>query len=318
MPISTGRPFRFAVNALGSVSREEWRATARKAEDLGFSTLSVADHLWTGLAPLTSLMAAAEVTTTLRLGSLVFGNDFRHPVVLAREAATLDLLSDGRLELGLGTGWEKDDYVQSGMPLDPPATRVGRFEEAVQIIKKLFGDEPVTFSGQYYTITGLNSLPKPAQRPHPPILIGGGSRRMLSLAVREANIISVNTRTTASGDVDMSSNTAAATDRKVRWIQQIAGDRFGDLELNILVLAAIVTDRPRESAERLAQQWGISPTQISLDDLLKSPHFLFGSTDEIVETLLMRRDRYGISYVTFTGEESMDSFAPIVSRLSGT
>src|SRR6185503_18066568 len=124
MPLSTGRPFRFGVNALGSASREEWRATARKAEDLGFSTLSVADHLWTGLAPLTSLMAAAEVTTTLRLGSLVFGNDFRHPVVLAREAATIDLLSDGRLELGLGTGWEKDDYEQTGMTLDPPATRV--------------------------------------------------------------------------------------------------------------------------------------------------------------------------------------------------
>jgi probable F420-dependent oxidoreductase len=263
-------------------------------------------------------MAAAAVTTTLRLGSLVFGNDFRHPVVLAREAATIDLLSEGRLEFGLGTGWEKDDYERTGMPLDPPGTRVGRFEEAVQLIKKLFGDEPVTFSGQYYAVSGLNGLPKPAQRPHPPILIGGGSRRMLSLAVREATIVSVNTRTTASGDVDWSSNTAAATDRKVKWVQQMAGDRFGDLELNILVLAAIVTDRPRESAERLAQQWGITPDQISLDDLLASPHFLFGSDDEIVETLQMRRDRYGISYVTVSEEESMDSFAPIVARLSGT
>ena len=179
-------------------------------------------------------MAAAEATTQLRVGSFVFGNDFRHPVVLAREAATIDLLSDGRLEFGIGTGWEKADYQLTGIALESPATRVSRFEEAIHIIKKLFSSEPVTFSGDYYTITNLNAFPKPMQRPYPPILIGGGSRRMLSIAAREANIVSVNLKSTTEGNLDWSSATEAATVRRTEWVRQISGERFRELELNIL------------------------------------------------------------------------------------
>ena len=312
------RPFRFAINALDSASREKWRAMARKAEDLGYSTLSVGDHLWTGLAPLTSLMAAAEATTRLRVGSLVFANDFRHPVVLAREAATIDLLSEGRLEFGFGTGWEREDYEFTGTALDTPGIRVSRFEEAVHIIKALFSDGPVTFSGSHYKITNLTGFPKPAQRPYPPILIGGGSRRMLAIAAREANIVGVGVKTTAEGSVDWSSATEAATAHRLEWVRQTAGERFRELELNILVLAAIVTNKPLEAAQNLASQWEINQDQISLTSLLASPYFLFGSEDEIVETLQMRRERMGISYFTISGEESLDSFAPILARLVGT
>jgi probable F420-dependent oxidoreductase len=318
MSVSEKRPFRFGLNAISSVSREQWRTTARKTEDLGYSTLCVGDHLWTGLAPLTSMMAAAEATTKLRVGSFVFGNDFRHPVVLAREAATIDLLSEGRLELGIGTGWEKSDYERPGITLDSPETRVARFEEAVHIIKELFGSEPVNFSGDYYTINNLKAFPRPVQRPHPPILIGGAGRRILSIAAREANIVSVNIKTTADGNLDWRSATEAATMRRTEWIRQCAGERFSELELNILLSAVIITNNALEAAETLAKEWEFDPNEMSVDDLLTSPYFLFGSQDEIVETLQVRRERYGISYFTIFGEDRLESFAPVLARLVGT
>lgn len=316
--MSKQHSFRFGMNAIDSPSREEWRTTARKAEDLGFSTLSVADHLWTGLAPLTALVAAAEVTSKLRVGSLVFGNDFRHPVTLAREAATIDLLSEGRLELGLGTGWDRHDYERTGIALDPAGVRVSRFEEAVQIIKKLFGNDPVTFTGKYYTINNLNALPKPTQRPHPPILIGGGSRRMLSIAIREADIVSVNIQTTAEGALNLSSFTAEATDQKIELIRQVAGERFDALELNILVLAIRITNDRQAAAEKFASDWEFDLEKISIAELLESPYLLFGSEEEIAEELQRRRERYGISYYSIFGEQHIETFAPIVARLSGT
>jgi probable F420-dependent oxidoreductase len=316
--VSKQHAFRFGLNAYSSSSREEWRSTARKAEDLGYSTLSVGDHLFTRLAPLTSLMSAAEVTSRIRLGSLVFANDFRHPVILAREAATIDLLSEGRLELGLGTGWGKEDYECTGIALDPPAVRVSRFEEAVQVIKQLLGNEPVNFTGKYYTIKNLNLMPKPTQRPHPPILIGGGSPRMLSIAACEANIVGVNVHTTAEGSLDLRSSTAEATDQMIAWIRPSAGERFDSLELNTLVLAVVITEDRQAAAEKVARDWEIAPGEISIPELLESPHLLFGSEDEIVDQLLRRRERYGISYFTILGEEYMEPFAPIVARLAGT
>jgi probable F420-dependent oxidoreductase len=316
--MSNKHTFRFGLNATNSASREDWKGTARKAESLGFSTLVVADHLWSGLAPLTSIMAAADATSTLRVGSFVFGNDFRHPVSLVREAATIDLLSGGRLEFGIGTGWQKNDYELTGISFDPPGTRVSRFEEAIHVIKALFSNEPVTFSGSYYKITNLNALPKPEQQPHPPILIGGGSRRMLSIAAREANIVSINTHTTRDGGIDWSSFKAEATLQKVKWVQETAGDRFNDLELNILLMGPFSGGKPRESAENLAKKWGLDQNVISIDDLLESPYFLFGGKQEIVDKLQINRDRYGISYFTLMGEENIDSFAPIVAQLAGT
>ena len=309
--------FRFGVNAISSASGDEWRAMARKVEDLGYGVLSVGDHLWTQLAPLASLMAAADVTSKLRLGSLVFGNDFRHPVILAREAATIDLLSNGRLELGIGTGYAREDYECTGITFDAAGVRVSRFEEAVQIIKRLFGDQPVDFAGQYYSIAKLEALPKPVQRPHPPILIGGGSRRMLSIAAREADIVSVNVQTTAEGDLNLRSFTAEATDQMIEWIRQAAGERFDALELNVLVLAIIVTNDRRAAAEKLASDWNVDLERLSIAEMLESPHLLFGSEEEIVEELQRRRERYGISYITVFGEEHIDVFAPIVSRLVG-
>jgi probable F420-dependent oxidoreductase len=238
-------------------------------------------------------------------------------VILAREAATIDLLSNGRLELGIGTGYQREDYESTGVTLDSAGVRVSRFEEAIQIIKKLFGDEPVDFTGQHYTIAKLQALPKPVQRPHPPILIGGGSRRMLSIAAREADIVSVNVQTTAEGDLNLRSFTAEATDQMIEWVRQAAGERFDALELNVLVLAIIITNDRQAASEKLASDWNIDLEKISIAELLDSPHFLFGSEEEIVEELQKRRERYGISYTTIFGEEYIDTFAPIVAHLVG-
>src|SRR6266545_718304 len=290
-------PFRFGIQVSGAPSREAWIATARKAEALGYSTLLVDDHLGNPLAPLPALAATAEVTTTLRIGTFVLANDFRHPVLLAREAATVDLLSDGRLELGLGTGYALPDYIQSGIPLDPPAVRVSRFAEAVQIIKGMFADTPLTFEGRYYSVHDLNGLPKPMQRPHPPILIGGGGQRMLSIAAREADIVSVNIKTTPAGAFDFSSLTAEATAQKLVWVHEAAGERFDALELNLLVPVVAITDNQRSAAEQMLRHWGIPAEAFSVEQVLESPSALLGSVDQIVETLQARRERSGFSYI---------------------
>ncbi len=178
--MATQRPFRFGVIGVSARSREEWAEKARKAEALGFSTLLMWDHFNDQLAPLPALLAAADATTTLRLAPCVLSNDYRHPVVLAKEAATIDVLSGGRFELGLGAGWNRDEYQRAGLPFDPPAVRVQRLEESIQVIKGLFADAPLTFHGQHYTIAGLHGHPRPLQQPHPPLMIGGARRRMLA------------------------------------------------------------------------------------------------------------------------------------------
>ena len=193
------RPFRFGVSVHGSKSRAEWIGVARQAEVLGYSTLLIPDHLGDQLSPIPALLAAAEATSTLRVGSLVFDNDFRHPVMLAKEAATLDVLSGGRLELGLGAGWMKPEYERAGIPFERASVRIEKMEEAIQIVKGLFADGPLDFAGQYYTITGLEGFPKPVQRPHPPLHIGGGGQRLLSIAAREADIIGFIPRARADG-----------------------------------------------------------------------------------------------------------------------
>jgi probable F420-dependent oxidoreductase len=314
------RAFRFGILTGGAASREAWTDKARQAEALGYSTLLIDDHLYNPFAPLTALVSAADATTSLRVGSLVFGNDFRHPALLAREAATLDILSDGRFELGLGTGYWREDYEQSGMELESPGTRVSRFEEAVQVIKGLFADEPFTYTGDYYTIRNLNGLPKPAQLPHPPLLLGGGGKRMLSIAAREANIVSINIRTTAEGGFDSSSITPEATDQKIAWVREAAGARFHDLELNVLVFP-VVTDQPRQLAEQMLREWKLPADEAGIDGLLAESASLFGTVDEIVEALQARRQRFGFSYIA-VGEyyqaDVMERFAPVVARLAGT
>lgn len=309
------RLFRFGVCPGTARSRKDWVEQARKAEDLGYSILLFPDHFVNDLATVPTLSIAAEATNSLRVGSFVFDNDFRHPAMLAKETATLDLLSDGRVELGIGAGWHGPEYEQIGVPFDPPGVRVSRLEEAVTVIKRLFGGEPVDFSGRYYTIKGLLGLPRPVQKPHPPIFIAGGGRRVLSLAAREADIVGLHLRTYADGSGgDIGSTSADATLEKVEWVRQAAGDRFDQLELNVIVQRLSVSDKPGQAAEEMAAR--ASRPGLTADLLLESPNSLIGTIDTMVETLEMRRERYCISYVAVS-DEYMETFAPVVARLNG-
>ena len=263
--ITSGHPFRFGVLLTEASSRREWVAKVRKAEDLGYSSIFIPDHFSDQFAPIPALMLAAEASG-LRLVTGVLANDFRHPVVLAKEAATLDLLSDGRLELGIGAGWSRTEYQQAGMRFDRPNLRIERLAESIAIIRGLFGDGPVSFHGKHYQVDDLEGYPKPAQTPHPPILIGGGARRILGLAGREADIVGINV-SLESGGVDYKqlgpNRTAAATDEKLSWVRAAAGNRFRDLELNVLVVVAKLTNNRlewrrtllRSSASRRRKCW---------------------------------------------------------------
>lgn len=308
------KPFRFGIQAGGPAEARRWSELARKAEDLGVSTLTVADHLDDQLGPIAALTAAACATTTLRVGALVFCNDYRHPVVLAKEAASIDVLSGGRLELGLGAGWMTTDYEQSGIRLDPPGERIDRMVEAITIITGLFGDGPVDHDGEHYRVTGLEGTPKPVQRPGPPLLIGGGGRRVLRIAARKADIIGINVNL-AGGVIDASVGpdaTLDATDQKLAWTREAAGDRFDDLELQVRVHIATVTDDRDALAAVMGPALGLSP-----EAALASPHALAGTVDQIVEQLQERRDRWGISYIGLSAA-SLDEMAPVIARLAGT
>lgn len=305
------RPFRFGVQGRSIGPREVWLEGVRRVEAHGYSSFLVLDHFVRGLDPIVALSAASMVTTSLRLGSLVFANDFRHPAVLAKAAASIDVLSGGRLELGIGAGWLREEYDQAGMPFDPPGIRIDRMVEAVHLIKAAFGDDPVSFSGAHYELTDLVLPPKPVQRPHPPIMIGGGSKRILSVAAREADIVGITTRALPDGSKDTADMTAASTARKVGWVRAAAGDRFGDLELSMVVSHVIVTDDRRGAAEGLAGELGLQP-----EEVLASPLTLIGTHDEMVEDLETCRDALGLSYIVVQ-ESNMDALAPIVARLTG-
>ncbi|MHB8671005.1 MAG: TIGR03621 family F420-dependent LLM class oxidoreductase [Acidimicrobiales bacterium] len=311
------RPFRFAAQVSNAPSGEEWAALARKVEDLGYSTLSIPDHFDDQLATMPALVAAAMATSSLRVGSLVFDNDYKHPLVLAKECATLDLLSGGRLELGLGAGWMRTDYEQSGMAYDPPGTRIDRMLEGLTVIRGLFSGEPFSFSGKHYTITDHVGTPRPVQRPHPPILIGGGGRRVLSIAAREADIISVNfdLRVGAVTPEVAPSGTAEATKEKIGWIRTAAGSsgrHFEDIELAATIFFAIQTEDREATAEAVAGGFGITAEQA-----LAIPHVLVGTVEEMVEDLQRRREEFGFSYIAFGGG-SWEAMAPVVARLAGT
>ncbi len=308
------RPFRFGVQASEVMSAPAWAELARRVEGLGYSTLTVADHLDDQFAPLPALVAAAAVTTELRLGAMVLCNDYRHPVVTAKDAATVDVLSDGRFELGLGAGWMTTDYAQTGIALDPAGTRIARLAEAVTVIKGLFSGEPVRFEGEHYRIDDLVGHPRPVQRPHPPIVIGGGGRRILELAAREADVVGLNVDLRA-GVIDERAGPNAtddATTAKVDLVRAAAGDRFDDLELQVRVHVTLVTDDREGMAELLAPTLGISPRAA-----LASPHAIAGTVDQICDDLIQRRERWGISYLGVS-LDAMEPLAPVVSRLAGT
>ena len=308
------RPFRFGVQLSTASSADDWAAKARRAEELGFSSAFMPDHFGDQFAPVPGLMAVADATESLRIGALVFDNDYKHPVVLAKEVATLDVLSGGRFEFGIGAGWMTSDYEQSGIQHDRPGVRIDRLTEALTIYKGLFADGPVDFAGEHYQISGLEGMPKPVQRPHPPILIGGGGKRVLGLAAREADIVGINPKLT-SGQVDSSAARNGApelTDEKVRWVKEAAGDRYDDLELNMLVFAVVITDDRQGVAEMMAPAFDIDPGMVA-----DYPLAWIGTEDQIVESLEARRERWDVSYLVVQAD-AMEAAAPIVARLAGT
>jgi probable F420-dependent oxidoreductase len=286
----------------------------RQVEALGYSTLFVPDHLNEGPGPLAALASAAAVTTTLRLGPLVLDCDFRHPAILARELASIDVISNGRLELGLGAGWRALDYEQSGIPMDRPGVRVDRMIEHTAVLKGLFGNGPFSFTGTHYTISELDGSPKPVQAGGIPILIGGGARRVLRFAGANADIVGVNA-SIHSGEIDSAAAHDALAERideKVAWVREGAGDRFNDLELNAWLSVAEVTDDADGVAEVLA---GFFETDAAT--VLESPLTLVGNATQIAERLQQRRERWGYSYHVIPGDRAQ-MFAPIVAELTGS
>ena len=290
------RPFRFGVVAAYATSHTAWISTARRAEELGYATLLMPDRTTIGsFAPFPALAVAAEATKVLRVGSYVFCNEYRHPVMLARDAATLDLLSEGRFELGLGAGVGAYEARQMGMPFADAGVRVGHLEETLQLIKQLFTEETVNFQGKYHTVTEMKGKIPPAQKPHMPILVAGGGERMLKLAAREANIIAIGSKITARGVEP----TDATLEQKIAWIKEASGERFADLELSQTVYDLVITD---SKATVSPQGPPIPKRQVS--------------ADEAVAQLLEQREHYGFSYIqVFEGQ--MENFAPVVARLAG-
>jgi probable F420-dependent oxidoreductase len=307
-------PFRFGVQLSNAPSGAAWRDLARRIEGLGYSSLFIPDHFEDQFGPLVALTVAAEATTDLRVGSLVFGNDYRHPVVLAKEIATLDLVSEGRVEFGLGAGWMTSDYEQSGIAHDPPGVRISRMAESLAVMKALWSTGSATFAGEHYTVTGAVGAPRPHRRPHPPIIIGGGGRRVLGIAAREADIVGVNPSLAAGyvGPEVLATTTADYYDQRIAWIREAAGDRFDDLELQCLTfLVQIVPDR-EDALERLASLTGVSAEEVD-----GSPIALVGTVEQVTECLVGRRERFGFSYIV-VHEAEMEAFAPVVAALAGT
>jgi probable F420-dependent oxidoreductase len=290
----------------------------RDVERLGYSSVMLSDHLVGQFAPISALSVAAAVTSTLRLGTFVFNNDLRHPVVLAQELATLDRLSDGRLEIGMGAGWNKPEYEGAGIPYDSGATRIDRLAEAITIMKGLFADGPIDFKGDFYRVKGFEDLPRPIQRPHPPFFVGGGSPKLLRFAAQNAQIVGIAPRVRPDGTADVLGCTLACSEKKIAIIKEAAGPLFEQLEINTYPsFSAKVTDRSgpaaREVADRIRRRYAVD---FSETDILESPHVFIGSVDSLVEKFRMLRERLGVSHI-FVGEDYGD-FAPVVERLSGS
>ena len=306
------RGFRFGVQVSKETSAKGWAELARRTEAAGYEVLTMPDHFTDQLAPIPALMAAASATTTLRVGALVFDNDYKHPVVLAKELATIDLLSDGRLDIGLGAGWMISDYEEAGMPYDSPKVRIDRFIEGVAVIRGAMAEGSFSFSGDHYTITNYNGQPKPIQA-RPPLLIGGGGKRVLTYAAREADIIGINGTLTAGvvGPEALSTMTAESVDEKVAIVAAVGAHRINDIEMNIRTFFVKVTNDRAATVDGISSMFGVSKDMIDA-----SPFALIGSVEECIEQLLERRERWGFSY-TIVGAENIDECAPIVAALRG-
>jgi probable F420-dependent oxidoreductase len=314
------RPFRFGLLGESVRTRAQLIDIARAAEAAGYATFLLRDHFVDEpfghqLAPLTALATVAATTDRLRVGTLVLDNDYRHPVVLAKEAATLDLLSGGRLELGLGAGWLRDEYERAGLPFDPAGVRIGRLEEAIRVLKGLFADGPLSFAGDHYEIANLEGFPKPAQRPHPPLLVGGGGKRILTLAGREADAVGILTTSVGSGTVvdDPAERSSARVAEKVGWVRDGAGERFPEIELS-LVPSFIVTDNRRRDTDEFVRQRGW--VGVSVEQAWDMPAVFIGSAEQIVEQMLRQREALGFSYYVVSDRDAR-VMEPVVARLAG-
>jgi probable F420-dependent oxidoreductase len=306
------RPFRFGAGAVRAASGDEWKKLSRRVERLGFTTLHLADHFNDQLSPMPALAAAAAITTTLRVGPLVLCNDFRRPVELAKEVATVDRLSDGRFEWGMGAGWLEVEHQSVGIPFDPPGVRVSRLIEAIELMQALFAGDDVHHDGQHYRTSGASGTPAPVQRPHPPLLVGASQPRLLSYAARHADIVGiVPALETHAVMGDRRIPYAESADRQVGRIRDAAGDRLTDLELHMTAFPVIVTDDAASAWEDAA-----AAARVPVGDLQAAPHVLIGSVDEICEALEARRERWGVSYWTFPVAR-LDAVAPVVERLTG-
>lgn len=300
-------PFRFAVASPGTETGREWTELARRAEGLGYDALLINDHLHQPLAPLPALVAAASATNTLRVGTYVLCQDLRNPVVLAKELATVDLLSEGRLEVGLGAGWLDSDYSQAGVRRDSAGVRADRFAEVLSLLRALLSEPTVSFDGRHFQVEGASCLPPPPQRPHPPLLVGGTGRALLELAAREADGVSITPVFRSDGT--LAAADPADIDRRVGWIRAAAGERLSRLRIDLVVWACLVTPRPAAVVAALAGALRRSP-----EELLEMPAILAGSREQVAERLLARRERWGASTVTVPAE-AINAFAPIVARL---
>ncbi|MCU1361464.1 MAG: family F420-dependent class oxidoreductase [Ilumatobacteraceae bacterium] len=307
------RRFRFGVEMMGPFPSMTWAESAREIQSLGYSTLFVPDHFHEGYGPITAMATAAAATTTLKVAPMVLACDFRNPAVLARELASIDVLSDGRLEVGLGAGYNPLDYSRSGIQHDPPGVRVDRLIEHTTVLKALFGPDPVTFQGQHYRIHELDGTPKPVQPGGPPIIIAGGGKRLLTFAAQHADIIGVNPSLPGAPDENTARDAlGAAIDRKFELIRQAAGDRFDQLEFNAWTSVAVITSDMSALGDRLVRRFGAP-----LDDVLQSPVVLAGSVDQVVDQLGRRRERWGYSYVVLQADVA-HGFAPVVAQVAGT
>jgi len=311
------RPFTFLVDDYTATNAAELGERARHAEALGATTFVIPDHLVPMMAPIPYLATVAAATERIRIAAFVHNNDLRHPVILAKDLATLDILSGGRLDVALGAGWNKPEYEAIGLPFDPVGVRVSRLTEAVAVIKGCFGEEAFSFAGEHYSITDYDGQPKPIQQPHPPIFIGGGGRRTLTLAGREADIVGLAPRILSEQRSDPRSITWAATEEKLAWVREAAGDRFDGLTFNVYPSGwpITVTDDLRGEArkviDRLKERTGVELTE---DEVIASPHIFIGSIERFVEKFRELRERLGISSFMVG---SLEELGPVVERLAG-
>ncbi|MBA2632134.1 MAG: TIGR03621 family F420-dependent LLM class oxidoreductase [Chloroflexi bacterium] len=306
------QPFRFAVYANDAELAEDWAAFARRAEELGYAALYVTDHLGRQLAPTAALAAAAAVTTTIRIGPYVLANDFRHPLLVAREAATLDRLSGGRLDLGLGAGWKVSDYRQLGMAYDRPGLRIDRLAESFGIIRRLLSGEEVTHHGRFYQLERARVFPLPVQRPHPPFILGGGGPRMLRMAAREAQIVGFVPQFSTGGRPLLRYVAESGLAERVAIVRRAAGERFDDLELNVFVAdAGVVGGSQPIGPTLLALLRSLGPAAIG-----GSAYLLYGTLDQLRDGMVRRRDKLGINSYGIPAR-AMEAFAPLVASLSG-